>query len=55
MAIFKKENCLYKYERYKRDRENKHRIKQKTTSVKPPHKHFRDIREKTNTKNKAET
>lgn len=34
MAIFYKKNCLYKYERYKENRENKHRIKQKTTSVK---------------------
>ena len=36
MAIFSKENCLYKYERYKE-------IEKQTTSVKPPHKHIRDI------------
>ena len=36
MSIFSKENCLYKYERYKE-------IEKQTTSVKPPHKHIRDI------------
>ena len=36
MAIFYKRNCLYKYERYKE-------TEKQTTSVKPPHKHIRDI------------
>ena len=36
MAIFYNKNCLYKYERYKE-------TEKQTTSVKPPHKHIRDI------------
>ena len=36
MAIFFKKNCLYMYERYKE-------TEKQTTTVKPPHKHIRDI------------
>ena len=47
MAIFFKKNCLYMYERYKE-------TEKQTTTVKPPHKHIRDINQTLEKENKKD-